>query len=119
MIETILETTVLTTAYVTDFIGLDRSDVGNKPQLESMVIQGFWAGADDTDATIEIWYTLDRAKAVSNGMETASGSPVTLSAASGTFAFPITNLGYNACRLKYTPVSVVTLGTLCIYKGHK
>jgi hypothetical protein len=119
MIETILETTVLTTAYVTDFIGLDRNDVGKKPQLESMVIQGFWEGADATDATIEIWYTLDRAKAVSKSMETAGGSPVTLSAASGTFVFPITNLGYNACRLKYTPNSVVTLGTLSIYKGHR
>jgi len=119
MIDTVLETTALTTAYVTDFIGLDRNDVGNKPQVESMVIQGYWAGADDTDATLEIWYTLDRAKAVSNSMETASGSPVTLSAAAGAFAFPITNLGYNACRLKYTPNSVVTLGTLNIYKGHK
>lgn len=119
MIKTVLETTALTTAYTTEWIGLDSSDIGNKPQLESIVIQGYWAGADANDATIEVWFTLDRAKAEANSMEKASGSPVTLSAAAGTFAFPITNSGYNACRLKYTPNSVVTLGTLNIYKGHK
>lgn len=119
MIKTILAATSLETAWVSDWIALDRSDEGSKPQLDKIVIQGYWAGADANDSTMELYYTLSRTEADSNSMEKASGSPVTLSASSGTFAFEVTNAGYNACRLKWSPVSVVTLSTIAIFKGHK
>lgn len=86
--------------------------MGKSEREEQFTIQGYWEGADNTDGTIDLYFTCDEALATTKGMEDVfSGTEVTLNSTAGTFSFSIDNYKYNLCRIKLDMGSMTTLAT--------
>lgn len=108
--------TTITSDWASNWIYIPYTAKDGHGTKEHFVIQGYTQGGDATNATVDLYFTLDTTLASSPGMEDVfSGTAVTINNTTAkSFAFSVDNDGFFACRLKLTMNSLTTLPTIVI-----